>query len=332
MSTLICNAAEGLLQIVLMRDNAVVCAQEWPAPTRSTEILAPALAHMLQELGMQPQDISRIACVYGPGSFTGIRLVLSTAAALRRAIGASVAPLDYMEALALSAYLRLQDLPHSRGGAENSPNGGDTPAGHPKPSGSCTEQEARNTVQDDSLTGHIASAEQADTFMHRALSPRKLWVLTHARRNLVHCQPFSLPSPHEHIDLSTAQAGPQALDAVDMCSLEVCAQRINAMPATSLCVGSGLLRNQDYFYEHCPQAHFGGPSYGLVRLAALVQLAQHASYAQQDLTPLYIRPCDAVENLPAMAQKLGQDAATAEQRLTALLARPTRPDQTYRPA
>lgn len=276
MSTLICNAAEGLLQILLVRDNAVLCAQEWPAPTRSTEILAPALAHMLQELGMTPRDISRIACVNGPGSFTGIRLVLSTAAALRRALGASLAPLDYMQALALSASLHLQDLP--------------SPPPTPPASGI-------------------------------------VWVLTHARRNLVHCQPFSLPEA-------------TALAPVDLCSLEVCAHSINTLfppttsaqtsPALPLCVGSGLLRNQAFFHQHCPQALFGGPSYALVSQAALVHLAQHASYEQEDLNPLYVRPCDAVENLPTLSPKLGQDPAMAEQRLTALLQRPTNPDQVYR--
>lgn len=312
MNTLICNAAEGLLQIALLREHEVLCAQEWPAPTRSTEILAPALAHMVQELGMTMHDISRIACVNGPGSFTGIRLVLSTAAALRRVTKASVAPLDYMEALALSAYMRASE--------------------HPYPAANYADRQADNRASGMAVT--LGAPQSA-----------YLWVLTHARRNLVHCQPFTF---HTHA-VSNGQAQnnapptnarlseglpsvlhPQPLAPVDLCSLEVCAQRITAS-GRPLCVGSGVQRNEAFFQQHCPQAHFGGPSFATISIPALVQLAEHASYGHNDLEPLYVRPCDAVENLPAMAEKLGQDATHAEQRLNELLQRPTSPDQCYRP-
>ena len=102
---LILNAAEGALQIILTDDGRPLASQEWHRPERATEILAPALADMLQRLGLRPSDLRRIACVRGPGSFTGIRLVLATAAALRRAGKARLAGLDYMQALATSAVM-----------------------------------------------------------------------------------------------------------------------------------------------------------------------------------------------------------------------------------
>ncbi|MDR0239197.1 MAG: tRNA (adenosine(37)-N6)-threonylcarbamoyltransferase complex dimerization subunit type 1 TsaB [Deltaproteobacteria bacterium] len=99
--TLVLNAAEGRLQIVLADGSEILCAQDWAAPRRGTELLAPALERIFFGLRLRFSDLERIACVRGPGSFTGIRLVLSTAAALARACGALLAGLDYMQALAL---------------------------------------------------------------------------------------------------------------------------------------------------------------------------------------------------------------------------------------
>lgn len=273
--TLVCNAAEGVLQMLVLRENALLCAQDWPAPTRSTEILAPALAHMLRELGCSCQNLARIACVYGPGSFTGIRLVLSTAAALRRALNIPVAPLDFMETLACSAHLRLYASPF------------------PPP-----EAQART-----------------------------LWVLTHARRGLVHCQPFRLH----------AATFPEPLSSVDLYSLSDCAARINertplpqAPEAPPLCLGSGLHRNHAFFAEHCPTALFCAPAFSQPDSQALMDMAERAAYSHQDPSPLYIRPCDAVENLPAMAAKQGQNPAQSQSRLDSLLQRPATPDILYR--
>ena len=72
-TTLIMNASEGRIQFVLEQEGSLACAQEWSAPSKGTELLTPALADAFQRLGIMPSDISRIACVAGPGGFTGLR-------------------------------------------------------------------------------------------------------------------------------------------------------------------------------------------------------------------------------------------------------------------
>ncbi|MDR2744563.1 MAG: tRNA (adenosine(37)-N6)-threonylcarbamoyltransferase complex dimerization subunit type 1 TsaB [Desulfovibrio sp.] len=105
---LVLNAAEGLLQIVVTDDENLLCAQEWNRPKQATEILAPALREICATLRIAMGDFRRVACVRGPGSFTGIRLVLATAAALRRAGRARLAGLDYLQALAGTAAINRQ--------------------------------------------------------------------------------------------------------------------------------------------------------------------------------------------------------------------------------
>jgi len=120
--TLVLNAAEGRLQIVLADGQELLCAQDWAAARRGTELLAPALERIFSGLRLRFADLERIACVRGPGGFTGIRLVLATAAALARASGALLAGLDYMQALAVgvrvveaeNAATRIWVLQHAR--------------------------------------------------------------------------------------------------------------------------------------------------------------------------------------------------------------------------
>lgn len=103
--TLVLNSAEGTLQMVLGRSSRngaseILADMSLSADSRGAEVLTPELGKMLRKLGMTASDIQRIACVRGPGSFTGIRLGLSTAFGMARACGAMLAGLDYLPLLA----------------------------------------------------------------------------------------------------------------------------------------------------------------------------------------------------------------------------------------
>lgn len=269
---LILNAAEGALQLLITEDEALLCAQEWRKADRATEILAPALDGMCRALGLKPAGFRRIACVRGPGSFTGIRLVLTTAAALRRAGGARLAGLDYLQALATSVAQR-QRLPYGAA----------------------------------------------------------VWTLTHARRNLLHCQPFMAYGPR----IPAQPASP-----VELCPPQEALRRImSATPAPPegatqpqrvLVCGSGLARNAAVFAALPGMGELPLPADAVVTAlpdltlpdaAALCLLARHGDYFDKDVEPLYVRPCDAVENLPDLAPRLGMTGADARAALDAQLAR-----------
>ncbi len=247
------NAAEGALQIVLTRDEELVCAQLWGRGDRATEILAPALADMARVCGLRLRRLRRLACVRGPGSFTGVRLVLATAAALRRAIpGLQLAGLDYMQALATSAAMERR-----------------LPYGVP------------------------------------------VWTLTHARRDLVHFQPF----------VSYGWCIPaQPAEPVSLCTPDEALARIAATPGGAVC-GGGLGRNPRLMEALAERDVLRLDGLRLPSVDALRLLARHGDYAPADIEPLYVRSCDAVDNLPQLARRMGLDAGEAQAELQRLLER-----------
>ncbi|MBO4312719.1 MAG: tRNA (adenosine(37)-N6)-threonylcarbamoyltransferase complex dimerization subunit type 1 TsaB [Desulfovibrio sp.] len=261
---LVLNACEGALQIAVADagDGRAVVTQEWRVADRATEILAPALQQICRTLGMRASAFRRIACVRGPGSFTGIRLVLATSAALRRTGAAELAGLDYMQCLAATASQRP-----------------DVPVG--------------------SL----------------------VFCATHARRGLVHKSAFV----SRGVGLPPEPAAGVALAATEDFLQSLAKEHAgNAGSPVFLC-GSALARAPGLFSQEAS----GGKVPRTVRLLAdlvspsfdaLCLLARHADYAASDIEPLYVRPCDAVENLPRLAARQGLDGEAAVRKLEGLLA------------
>ena len=252
--TLILNAAEGRLQIILADGDELLCAQDWAAARRGAELLAPALERIFSGLQLRCSALERIACVRGPGSFTGIRLVLATAAALARASGALLAGLDYMQALALGA----------------------------------------------------RACWEAD-------NAARIWVLTHARRDLALAQVFA-PERDEPL--------PRAVSELALLTPEQCLQRMRDEARDGMrlwALGSALARHAEF--EALPglarrvPARCWGPS-----PEDLLLLARHAEYGRRDIEALYAQPCDAVDNLAGVASRRGEDPASARARLESLLA------------
>ena len=301
---LVLNAAEGRVQMLIAcpasefertggvsipgcpdRNGGYVprCAQSWHAPSQGAELLAPALRDAWQRLRISPGDIKNIAVVRGPGSFTGLRLTLATAAGLARATGALQAGLEYLPLLAASAAWRL---------------------------------------------GPLAGAG------------RCLWVLTHARRQLVHLQGFIM-TPGQNRQKEAIPVS--ALGEIAVCTPEEAVQRILSFHETAastgdgraalppLLLGSGLTRNRDVLAAllktspngtdavatgasgACPL--FLDPDFDHPTFDAMLRIAAALSFISEDVAPYYARPADAEENLERIALSLRLDPRQARARL-----------------
>lgn len=122
MITLILNSMEGPIQLILAQSKpettelgnmAIMDSMCWEPQGQGAETLIPNLSTLLEKNELTPSSISRIACVRGPGSFTGIRLALTTALGLSRSIpgNPTLAGLDYLPLLASSASLNYRIPP-----------------------------------------------------------------------------------------------------------------------------------------------------------------------------------------------------------------------------
>jgi tRNA threonylcarbamoyladenosine biosynthesis protein TsaB len=70
---------------------------------RASEELLPAVGRALARAGLQLADLDRVAVCSGPGSFTGIRVGLTTAWGFARALGVDVEAVPTLEAMAEGA-------------------------------------------------------------------------------------------------------------------------------------------------------------------------------------------------------------------------------------
>lgn len=78
----------------------LLASREWSVPGQSNQFLTHGLKEMLDGFDATMTDVDKIACVRGPGSFTGMRLVLAAAEGLAAGCGAKLAGLDYLSLLA----------------------------------------------------------------------------------------------------------------------------------------------------------------------------------------------------------------------------------------
>jgi tRNA threonylcarbamoyladenosine biosynthesis protein TsaB len=67
---------------------------------RSAQSLAPALKTLLERVGWRPADVQLVAVTVGPGSFTGLRVGVTTAKTFAYSVGAEILGVDTLETIA----------------------------------------------------------------------------------------------------------------------------------------------------------------------------------------------------------------------------------------
>lgn len=77
---------------------------------RTAQSLVPKLGALLADIGWQPAEVRLVAVSVGPGSFTGLRIGLTTAKTFAYAVGAEILGVDTLEAIAAAAPAELDQL------------------------------------------------------------------------------------------------------------------------------------------------------------------------------------------------------------------------------
>lgn len=99
---LIVNTAEETLQALLAQDATVLGSFQEACSGRMNEVMGPAVERLLSGPGLSA--LTALACVRGPGSFTGLRLGLAYCHGLSLARELPMAGLDHLPLLADSAF------------------------------------------------------------------------------------------------------------------------------------------------------------------------------------------------------------------------------------
>jgi tRNA threonylcarbamoyladenosine biosynthesis protein TsaB len=88
--------------------DSVLSQRMLPADRRSAQSLAPTIAQVLAEAGKRPGDVGIVAVTLGPGSFTGLRVGVTTAKTFAYAAGCECLGVDTLEVIAAQAPLEKQ--------------------------------------------------------------------------------------------------------------------------------------------------------------------------------------------------------------------------------
>jgi tRNA threonylcarbamoyladenosine biosynthesis protein TsaB len=79
---------------------SVLCQIVLGGDQRTAQSLAPAIKELLAQVDWSPQSVELIAVTVGPGSFTGLRIGVTTAKAFAYAVGANVVGVNTLAVLA----------------------------------------------------------------------------------------------------------------------------------------------------------------------------------------------------------------------------------------
>jgi tRNA threonylcarbamoyladenosine biosynthesis protein TsaB len=104
MITLAIECATETVGVALL-DGEEILAEFYLGPGRHhAEVLLPALEKLLSLSGIPIEKIDLLACTIGPGSFTGVRMGVSTVKGLALAMGKPIVGVSTLEALAMNAF------------------------------------------------------------------------------------------------------------------------------------------------------------------------------------------------------------------------------------
>jgi tRNA threonylcarbamoyladenosine biosynthesis protein TsaB len=103
MLTLAIETATKTVGLAVLREEEVLAELHLNLGRHHAEILLPALEKLCLLTGADPTRVDLFACTVGPGSFTGVRIGVSTVKGLALAAGKPIAGVSTLEALAMNA-------------------------------------------------------------------------------------------------------------------------------------------------------------------------------------------------------------------------------------
>jgi tRNA threonylcarbamoyladenosine biosynthesis protein TsaB len=96
--------------VAALEGQHLVASQELDPQMRSAQSLAPGIAALLESIDWKPSDVKLVAVAVGPGSFTGLRVGVTTAKLFAYAVGAEALGINTLEVIAAQVPDEIGDV------------------------------------------------------------------------------------------------------------------------------------------------------------------------------------------------------------------------------
>lgn len=103
MTILAIDTSSETLAIALSQDGKIIADYSTSSKNQHSKRLMPAIVQLLKDAQVKPQDLTKIVVGKGPGSYTGIRIGLSTAKTMAWSLNIPVVGVSSLAALSLQA-------------------------------------------------------------------------------------------------------------------------------------------------------------------------------------------------------------------------------------
>ncbi|SFK48046.1 tRNA threonylcarbamoyladenosine biosynthesis protein TsaB [Halobacillus dabanensis] len=100
MNILAIDTSNYVMGVAVLKEGAVAGEYVTNIKKNHSIRLMPAIDQVMKETGTKPEDLDRIAVAHGPGSYTGVRIGLTTAKTMAWSLGIPVVGVSSLEAVA----------------------------------------------------------------------------------------------------------------------------------------------------------------------------------------------------------------------------------------
>ncbi|AUJ25135.1 tRNA (adenosine(37)-N6)-threonylcarbamoyltransferase complex dimerization subunit type 1 TsaB [Virgibacillus dokdonensis] len=100
MNILAMDTSNQVLGVAIQQDDTILGEMVTNLPKNHSVLLMPAIDRLMQEVNMKPEQLDKIVVAKGPGSYTGVRIGLSTAKSMAWALNIPVIGVSSLEVLA----------------------------------------------------------------------------------------------------------------------------------------------------------------------------------------------------------------------------------------
>ena len=99
MATLLLDSSNTSLSVGFENNGLLIGFTSYEAWQQQSEFMVPEIDKLMKKLGIKREDIEKIVCSIGPGSYTGVRIALTIAKTISLALSIPIYPVSSLRVL-----------------------------------------------------------------------------------------------------------------------------------------------------------------------------------------------------------------------------------------